>query len=141
MDPDAPRAVDLRDYVTFDVDAPVGRRVFSTDVLAVDLLCLEPRQVIAARTFPTADAWYCVIGGRAWVVTHDAEVTLESLQGVLVPAGVPHAVRNDSPDPLIVQVVTSPPDEAPAPPSGPVAVASESRRSSVVDRLRRGLGG
>src|SRR5688500_11115050 len=97
-----PIAVDLRDYVDFDLDAAAGRRVVTPDVVAVDLVCLGPGQVIDARTLPGADAIYTVLGGRAWVVTDEAEVTLDPLQSVVVPAGVPHGLRNDGADPLIL---------------------------------------
>ncbi|MPZ89214.1 MAG: cupin domain-containing protein [Nitriliruptorales bacterium] len=149
-----PIAVDLRDYVDFNLASASGRRVFATDVVAVDLLSLEPRQVVEARTFATADVIYTVLGGRAWVVTDDTEVTLEALQSVMVPGGVPHGVRNDSPDPLILQLVISPPDEAPEAAVGPADAADAERRSAraeppnppprrstLVDRLRRTLGG
>jgi quercetin dioxygenase-like cupin family protein len=151
--PSEPIAVDLRDYVEFDLSSPSARRVFATDVLAVDLLSLEPHQVVDARTFPTADVIYTVLGGRAWAVTDEAEVTLEPLQSVMVPAGVPHGLRNDAPDPLIVQVVISPPDEAPEASEGPAAAAETERRPvrvqrpgdtprrPLLDRLRRTLGG
>lgn len=140
-----PKAVDLRDYVEFDLEVPAGRRVMQTDVLALDLICLEPQQTLDPRTFATADAVYTVLGGMAWVVTDDAEVTLRPLQAVMVPAGTPHGVRNTSPDPLIMQVVTSPPDEAPVVPHGeaPEAVeekAEQAGRVGLVERLRRGLG-
>src|SRR5688572_22616670 len=79
-----PVAVDLRDYVDFDLDAAAGRRVFTTDVVAVDLVCLEPAQEIAARTLAGADVIYTVLGGRAWVVTDEAEVTLDPLQAIVV---------------------------------------------------------
>lgn len=137
-----PTAVDLRDYVSFDLDGASGRRVFATDVVAVDLVCLEPHQAVEPRTFPIADAIYTVLGGRAWVVTDEAEVTLGPLQSVLVPGGVPHALRNDSPDPLILQAVLSPPDEAPAATPGPAPEAAAAPpQASLLDRLRRTLGG
>lgn len=140
-----PIAVDLRDYVDFDEAGATGRRVFATDVVAVDLVGLEPHQLIEARTLPSADVIYTVLGGRAWVVTDEAEVTLAPLQSVIVPAGVPHGVRNDSPDPLILQMVVSPPDEAPPARSGPVASPTGTRtrtsRPRLLDRLRRALGG
>lgn len=140
-----PTAVDLRDYVDFTESGPSTRRVFATDVVAVDLVGFEPQQVIGAQVFATADVIYTVVGGRAWVVTDEAEVTLEPLQSVMIPAGVAHGVRNDAPDPLILQVVVSPPDDLPAPPAGPVtppARGSAGRAGpGLVDRLRRVLGG
>ncbi len=138
-------AVDLRDYVEFDVDLPAGRRVLATDVLALDLICLEPQQVLDARTFGTADAVYTVLAGTAWVVTDDAEVTLQPLQAIMVPAGTPHGLHNSAADPLILQVVTSPPDDVAVVPAGPAPQATAERalaaaRPSLVDRLRRTLG-
>jgi quercetin dioxygenase-like cupin family protein len=146
--PDAPYkpiAVDLRDYVQFDLTAPAGRRVVATDVLALDLICLEPQQTLDVRTYDTADAVYTVLGGQAWVVTDDAEVTLKPLQAVMVPAGVPHGLRNSAADPLILQVVTSPPDDAPVVEEGVAPEAAAERaeaaaRPGLVDRLRRSLG-
>lgn len=137
-----PRAVDLRDYVVFDLEGAAGRRVLETDVLAVDLVCLEPGQAVPPRSFATADVVYTVLGGIAWVVTDEAEVTLTPLQAVVVPAESPHAVRNDGADPLILQVLVSPPDELATPsgepvqPSAPLLDQRASRRS-----LRDLLGG
>jgi quercetin dioxygenase-like cupin family protein len=145
--PYEPTAVDLRDYVDFDLDAAVGRRVLTTDVVAVDIVCLEPGQVIDARTLAGADVIYTVLGGRVWVVTDDTEVTLEPLQAVVVPAGTPHGLRNNGADPLILQVVVSPPDEmpesalGPAPAAGDVAAPPPPPKRSLLDRMRRVLGG
>lgn len=141
----APTAVDLRDYVEFDLDLPAGRRVVATDVLALDLICLEPQQVLTPRTFETADAVYTVLGGQAWVVTDEVEVTLAPLQAVMIPSGTPHGLRNSAADPLILQVVTSPPDDVPVVPAGPAPAAAAERaaaaaRPGLVDRLRRTLG-
>ena len=109
-----PSAADLRDHVAFDPARAVRSRVHETDLLAVDMLCLEPGQQLAARTYDESDTVYVVIGGRAWVVTDDEEVTLGPLQTVLIPAGTPHGLRNDSPDPLLLQTVTALPVSAPA---------------------------
>jgi quercetin dioxygenase-like cupin family protein len=102
-----PVAADLRDYVAFDQGRAVRSRVYETDLVAVDMLCLEPGQQLGARTHEDSDAIYTVIGGKAWVVTDESEVALGPLQAVLIPAGTPHGIRNDSPDPLLLQTVTS----------------------------------
>lgn len=104
-----PVAVDLRDHVAFDPDRAVRSRVFETDLMAFDMLCLEPGQQLGARTHDDSDTVFVVVGGRAWVVTDDSEVALEPLQAVLIPAGTPHGVRNDSADPLLLQTVSSVP--------------------------------
>lgn len=146
-DGSSPTAVDLRDYVDFDVGGASDRRVFSTDVVAVDIVCLEPWQEVQARTFHEADAIYTVLGGIAWLVTDEAQVTLSALQSVMVPATVPHGIRNNYPDPLVLQVVVSPPEEAPKAVVGPREpdgeTSSEPGRSwrDRLLRMRRALGG
>lgn len=148
-EPDGPVAVDLRDYVVFDLAGAAGRRVVATDVLAVDLVCLEPGQAVTARLYETADVLYTVLGGQAWVITDDAEVTLTPLQAVLIPEGTAHGLRNDAADPLILQVVLSPPE---APPEvtlgGSERDVLEGRtptsafgRGQLLERVRRLLGG
>lgn len=143
--PFEPMAIDLRHYVDFDLHGPSGRRAIATDVMALDVICLQPQQAIDVRTFQTADAIYTVLGGTAWVVTDLTEVTLSPLQAVLIPAGIPHGLKNTAADPLILQVVTSPPDDAPMVPPGPapVAVAEQvqaDERPGMIDRLRQTLG-
>ena len=101
-----PVALDLRDHVAFDLSTPQLRPITAGGQLRLDLVCLEPRQVLPAATLG-GDRLYTVVGGRAWAVVEDAEVVLEPLQALLVPAGAAHGVRNDSPDPLILQVVTA----------------------------------
>lgn len=148
-----PVPVDLRHYVDFDLERPAATRVYATAGLALDLICLEPRQALPARTFEHSTVVYTVLGGRAWVVTDEAEVTLEPLQAVLVPPAVPHGVRNDSPDPLILQAVVGPPapsgdatDGQPsqvAPPrrAEQQGAGDRSARRGLLDRLRGALGG
>ncbi len=144
-----PVAVDLRDYVVFDLAGAAGRRVVATDVLAVDLVCLEPGQAVGARLYETADVLYTVLGGRAWVVTDEAEVGLTALQAVLIPEGTAHGLRNDAADPLILQVVLSPPEDPPEVTLGGTerdvlsgaTPTSAFGRGRLVERLRRTLGG
>ena len=141
MDADLePRAVDLRDYVLFDRQGASGRRALQTDVLAVDIVCLEPGQEVMPRTFATADVVYTVLGGIAWVVTDDAQVTLSPLQAIVIPADVPHALRNEGADPLILQALVSPPDDV-AVPSGPAVPRDADAPASKPSALRRLLGG
>lgn len=139
--PSRPALVDLRDHV--DVGTG-GRRVFETAMLALDLVCVQPGEHIGAREYPSADVVYTVLGGHAWVVTHDAEVTLEPMHALLVPAGTTHGIRNDSPDPLLLYATASPPDDLPPLAEGPArrpVHRGEQPRQSVLDRLRRALGG
>lgn len=111
-----PIALDLRDHVLFDVAQVRLRPIAASGSIRLDLLCLEPKQDMPA-TVARGDRLYTVIGGRAWAVVEDAQIVLEPLQSLLVPDGSAHGLRNDSADPLIVQVVsTVHPDGAPTHP-------------------------
>lgn len=104
------RAVDLRDYAAFDRAAAHRVRVFATDVLTVDLLCLEPWQDSDVLHYKDVDTVYTVIGGNAWFVTDQGELGLGPLGAILVPSGVAHGIGNRTADPVIVLASGSPPD-------------------------------
>lgn len=108
--PQRVRPVDLRDYAAFDPDHPRRVRVLATDVLTVDLLCLEPRQSTEAMHHDETDVAYTVLGGNGWFVTDEGELGLGPLGAMLVPAGVVHGIDNRGVDPLIVLATGSPPD-------------------------------
>jgi len=129
-----PLPVDLRDWVRFSTAAAVRVRVQRTDVLAVDLWCIEPQQatdVLRAE----GDVTYTVLAGRSWFVTEEGDIGLDPLGSVLVPRGIAHGIDNRAPDPLIVLAVSSPPDAAPS--DGPVDDTGTAVRPP--DGLRRGV--
>lgn len=121
----APVPVDLRDYVRFDAGAATRVRVFATDVLTVDLWCVEPQQATGVLLYEDADVAYTVVGGRSWFVTDQGEIGLDALGALLVRAGTAHGIDNRAPDPLIVLASASPPD-------GPAGVVDEPASSDAL---------
>jgi quercetin dioxygenase-like cupin family protein len=111
--PSRVRPVDLRDYAAFDPDRPRRVRVLATDVLTVDLWCLEPRQATDALHLEETDVAYTVLGGNGWFVTEEGELGIGPLGAMLVPAGVVHGIENRAVDPLVVLASASPPDVPP----------------------------
>lgn len=110
--PASVQPVDLRDYAAFDRAAARRVRVFATDVLTVDLWCLEPWQDTEVLHYEDVDAVYTVIGGNAWFVTDQGELGLGPLGAILVPSGVTHGIGNRTADPVIVLASGSPPDSS-----------------------------
>lgn len=104
------RPVDLRDYARFDPDHAARVRVLATDVLTVDLWCLEPHQSTEAMHHEEVDVAYTVLGGTAWFITDEGEIGLGPLGAMLVPAGVVHGIDNRTVDPVVVLASASPPD-------------------------------
>lgn len=108
--PDAVRPVDLRDYAAFDRAGARRIRVLATDVLTVDLWCLEPWQDTHVLSYEDVDVVYTVLGGNAWFATDQGELGLGPLGAILVPARVAHGIGNRTADPLVVLASGSPPD-------------------------------
>lgn len=104
------RPVDLRDYADFDRERARRTRVLATDVLTVDLWCLQPQQSTDVLHYEDTDVAYTVLGGNAWFVTDEGELGIGPLGAMLVPAGVVHGFDNRTADPLIVVASGSPPD-------------------------------
>jgi quercetin dioxygenase-like cupin family protein len=129
--------VDLRDWVTFSTAQAVRVRVSASEVLAVDLWCLEPQQATGVLRYDEDDVSYTVIGGRSWFVTEEGEVGLDPLGNLLVPAGVTHGIDNRAPDPLIIVAVSSPGDGLP--PDAPSSTEARAIRPepATVSPLRR----
>jgi quercetin dioxygenase-like cupin family protein len=137
--------VDLRDWVRFDTRAAVQVRVMASEMLALDLWCIEPQQATDPIHLPDSDVTYTVLAGRSWFVTDEGEIGLDPLGSLLVPAGTVHGIDNRAPDPLIVLAVSSPPDDRPvATPMSDAATAVRPRRGAgegLRARLDRGLRG
>ncbi len=104
------RPVDLRDYAAFDRAAAKRIRVLATDVLTVDLWCLEPWQATGVLRYDDVDVAYTVLGGNAWFVTDQGELGLGPLGAILIPSTVAHGMHNRTADPLVVLAAGSPPD-------------------------------
>lgn len=135
----AVRAVDLRDYVTCVRGEATRVRVFETDVLALDVWCVEPRSGTEPLHHPDRDVAYTVIAGRCWFVTDEGEVGLDPMGALLVRADVVHGFSNRGPDPLIVLGSSSPPgDGGEHPPVSTSAAAVHEQRTSP-GRLRRAV--
>ncbi len=139
--------VDLRDWVRFDTGAAVHVRVMTSEMLALDLWCIEPQQATEPLHLPGSDVTYTVLAGRSWFVTDEGEVGLDPLGSMLVPAGTVHGIDNRAPDPLIVLAVSSPPDDTPT--AAPVGSDGRAVRAqpgggiplrAIFRRAARGIG-
>ncbi len=134
--PPGPRVqpVDLRDYVSFDQTAARRVRVLATDVLTIDLWCLEPWQDTEVLHYEDVDVVYTVIGGNGWFMADHGDVGLGPLGAMLIPATVAHGISNRTADPLVVLASGSPPD-------GPGGVVETSEPVERTDGAVHRLGG
>jgi quercetin dioxygenase-like cupin family protein len=102
-------AKDLRDLVGFSEDEPLHRRLFETDRLWSELLCLDRNQQHGPVSDPGTDAVLTVVAGEVVVQVERRRKRVGQWSSVLAPAGSPVTVTNASMDPAVVLIVAAPP--------------------------------
>lgn len=99
----------LTDHVHFDDEAAARSPIFESDRLFSQLLCLSRNQSFGPVGDPGADAMLTVLAGEAAFQVAKRRTRLRQWGSVLVPAGDDVTVKNASPEPLVVLMVTAPP--------------------------------
>jgi mannose-6-phosphate isomerase-like protein (cupin superfamily) len=82
--------------------------VFETDRTAVDVYTLLPGQAQKVHAHKETDKYYLITEGQAVVTVGDEERRLHPGEIALARPGVPHGIRNDSPDPAVAVVFQAP---------------------------------
>ncbi len=106
-------SVRWRERVAFDATRPAKADLWSAGRLFAGLNCLLPGQSQAVHAHAGADKFYLVLEGSG--IFQVGEETFRSAAGALVPApaGVPHGVRNEAAEPLVLLTVMAPPPGKP----------------------------
>lgn len=95
--------------VVFEESRPAKVDLWASERLFAGVNCLLPGQAQAVHSHAAADKFYLVLEGTGTFEV--GEGTFRSGPGALVPApaGVPHGVRNEGPEPLVLLTVMAPP--------------------------------
>lgn len=98
-----------RERIAFDEARPVKADLWRGSRLFAGLNCFVAGQAQPLHAHSGADKFYLVLRGAGFFEV--GEERFSAAAGVLVaaPAGIPHAVRNEGPDPLVVLTVMAPP--------------------------------
>ena len=98
-----------KERVRFDESRPVKADLWVAERLFAGLDCLLPGQAQAVHIHAGADKLYVVLEGSG--TFEIGGETFGGAAGTLVPApaGVPHGVRNEGPDALVLLTVLAPP--------------------------------
>lgn len=99
----------LTDHVQFEESEAARSRIFESERLFSQLLCLSRNQSYGPAGDPSSDAMLTVLAGEAAFQIGKRRARLKQWGSVLVPAGADLTVKNASPDPLVVLMVTAPP--------------------------------
>jgi len=82
--------------------------VFDSDKMLLDQYCLEPGQAQRVHSHSEQDKVYLVLEGQAVFSIGGDEELLAPGMAVIARAGVPHGVRNDSANRVVLLVVMAP---------------------------------
>ena len=83
--------------------------LFSGDFLMIGLNCLEPGQVQPVHDHADQDKFYAVMEGVGVFTVGDVEQEAGPGAVVWAPAGLPHGVRNDGAERLVLLMGIAPP--------------------------------
>lgn len=82
--------------------------IFQSPRILVGLNAFEPGQVHEIHAHAGMDKVYHVLQGSGRVLLADREVPIEAGVMLIAPEGVPHGIRNDGTERLLVLAILSP---------------------------------
>ncbi len=100
--------IDLPSQRRFSTEKLQKVPVFSSERLLFDQYCLGPGQAQRVHTHAADDKIYVVLEGEALFEIGGERELLAEGSAVIARAGVPHGVRNDSGDELVLLVTMAP---------------------------------
>lgn len=105
---DSPTILRPAEHALYAPDRMGKATLFSSAAMLVGLNAFEPGQQHALHAHEAMDKLYLAIEGRGTLLLEDRELPLATGELTVAPAGVPHGIRNDGPDRLLLLAVLSP---------------------------------
>jgi mannose-6-phosphate isomerase-like protein (cupin superfamily) len=105
---DHPALIRPEEHAVFD-PAKMGKAtLFRSSRLLVGLNAFEPGQEHALHAHADLDKVYQVVAGRGRFLLADRELPMAAGDLLVAPAGVPHGIRNDGAERLVVLAILAP---------------------------------
>lgn len=98
----------VADHISFSEEKMKKNSLFDSPNLFYDAYCLLPGQSQKVHSHDGSDKVYFVMRGAGRLTVGDEEADLGEGEAVIARAGVPHGVRNDSGDELVLLVTMAP---------------------------------
>ena len=98
----------LEESISFSEEKMKKNALFDSPNLFYDAYCLLPGQSQKVHSHEDSDKVYFVVRGSGRFTVSDEETDLGEGSAVIARAGVPHGVRNDSGDELVLLVTMAP---------------------------------
>ena len=99
------QVIRLRELIEFRADRRVRKKLFEGAQLWGELLCYEAGQATPSHYHPTEDELFVILEGHAAVLAADNHLDAPEGSLVIVPANVPHDLRNVGDGRLVVMFV------------------------------------
>jgi len=101
-------SIRLEETIAFSQEKMQKNPLFDSPNLFYDAYCLLPGQSQKVHAHEGSDKVYFVVRGAGRFTVGEEEADLAEGNAVIARAGVPHGVRNDSPDELVLLVTMAP---------------------------------
>ncbi len=98
----------LTDHISFSDEKMKKNALFDSPNLFYDAYCLLPGQAQKVHSHEESDKVYFVVRGSGRFTIGEEEADLTEGNAAIARAGVPHGVRNDSEDELVLLVTMAP---------------------------------
>jgi quercetin dioxygenase-like cupin family protein len=96
------------EHASFRPDKMGKATLFESERILVGLNCFEPGQEHALHGHGELDKVYHVLAGRGRFLLEGREVSMEPGVMLVAPRGVPHGIRNDGAERLVVLAILAP---------------------------------
>lgn len=96
------------DVLDFSEEKMKKNALFESEHMFYDLYCLRPGQSQKVHAHDASDKVYQVLRGTARLTIGDGEADLAAGHAAIARAGVPHGVRNEGDEDLVLLVVMAP---------------------------------
>ena len=106
---DHPSAIRPEEHAVFRAEKMGKSTLFESASILVGLNCFEPGQEHALHAHQGMDKVYQVVSGRGLFLLEGQDIPMEAGVMLVAPEGVPHGIRNDGEERLVVLAILSPP--------------------------------
>jgi quercetin dioxygenase-like cupin family protein len=106
--PQHPTAIRPEEHAVFGPDKMGKSTLFASERILVGLNAFEPGQEHALHAHAGMDKVYVVVTGRGRFLLEGEEIEMEPGMLLVAPEGVPHGVRNDGGERLVVLAMLAP---------------------------------
>lgn len=103
-----PSVIRPESHAEFRADKMGKATLFESSRLLVGLNCFEPGQEHALHAHAGMDKVYQVLAGRGAFLLEGRSLPMQAGSMLVAPEGVPHGIRNDGNERLIVLAILAP---------------------------------